>query len=81
MPTAERREFEMTEADLATLLAACKQTPVMFLSGGQPMFDPPQENANRAWCVLGVAMGFDGMTVEPSQKGQRFFTAVPCAEA
>ena len=72
-----RREFEMSADDLSELLAACKSTPVMYLPGGQPMFDSPQENANRAWKNLGQKMGFDGMTVEPSSKGQKFFTAVP----
>ena len=70
------REFEMSEDDLKTILAACKPTPVMFLSGGKPMFDSPQENANRAWKALGEKMGFDHMTVRAvAGKGDRFFTA------
>ncbi len=76
-----RKEFEMTEAQEKTLLEACKPTPAMFLSGGQPMFGTPQENANRAWSALGAELGFDGMTVEPSNKGQRFFTAIPTEQA
>ena len=74
-----RHEFEMTEDDLKALLDACKPTPVMYLSGGTPMFDSPQENANRAWAKLGEKMGFDSTTVRPSDpnKGQRFFTAEP----
>lgn len=71
-----RKEYEMTEEQLAALMDACKPTPAMFLSGGQPMCGTPQENANRAWQSLGADMGFDHMTVEPvSGKGQRFFTA------
>lgn len=71
-------EYEMTQADLDAMLAACKPTPVMFLSGGQSMFDSPQENANRAWKELGSRMGFDHMTVRPiAGKNARFFTAVP----
>ncbi|HLJ97307.1 MAG TPA: hypothetical protein VKU02_29375 [Gemmataceae bacterium] len=71
-----RKEFEMSEDDLKELLKACKPTPVMFLTGGTPMFDSPQENANRAWQMLGDKLGFDYMTVKPvSGKGQRFFTA------
>lgn len=73
-----RTEFEMTEQDLKELLEACKPTPVMFLTGGTPMYDTPQENANRAWAALGKKMGFNSDTVEPAGKGQRFFTAVPC---
>lgn len=71
-----RREYEMTEADLKVLLDACKPTPVMYLSGGMPLYDSPQENANRAWRTLGEKMGFNGMTVRPIKgKGMRFFTA------
>lgn len=70
-------EYEMTQADLDAILAACRPTPVMFLSGGTPMGGSPQENANAAWRALGEHMGFDYMTVRPSSKGDRFFTAVP----
>ncbi len=72
-----RTEYEMTEADLQTILDASKSVPVMFLSGGGSMFGTPQENANRAWGAIGTKMGFDYMTVRPiSGKGQRFFTAI-----
>lgn len=72
------REFEMSEDDLAQILDACKPTPGMFLSGGQPMAGTPQENANRAWRRLGEKLGFDYMTVQPvPSKGQRFFVAEP----
>lgn len=70
----ERREFEMTEADLKGLLEACRSVPMIALQCGEP--PSPQESANRAWCALGDRMGFDGMSVEPSSKGQRFFTAI-----
>lgn len=74
--------FEMTEEDLKALLAACKPTPVMFLSGGVPMSDSPQENANRAWAALGRRLGFEPMSVEPaSGKGQRFFYASPVTQS
>lgn len=74
---ADRREFEMTEDDYNGLIEACKPVPAMYLSGGAPMFGTPQDNANAAWGRLGERMGFDGMSVEPSPKGGRFFTAVP----
>ncbi len=70
-----RKEFEMSEAQLNTLLDACQPTPVMYISGGEPMSRTPQEKANDAWRKLGDEMGFDGMTVEPSGEGDRFFTA------
>lgn len=73
---SERKEFELSEADLAKLLDASKPTPVMFLSGGQSMFATPQENANRTWKEVGDRMGFDHMTVRTVPgKGQRFITA------
>ena len=71
-----RTEYEMTQADLDTLLAACKSVPVMMVGGVAP--SSPQDNANRAWAALGAKMGFDGATVNPSPNGgQRFFTAIP----
>jgi predicted TIM-barrel fold metal-dependent hydrolase len=69
-----RKEFEMTEAQLAAIMDACKPTPCMIIGGVMPR--SPQENANAAWQRLGVELGFKHMTVEPSNgKGERFFTA------
>lgn len=73
---SNRTEYEMTEADLATLLEACKPTPAIMLQCGPP--SSPQENANRAWQFLGHKLGFNYLTVEPAHgKGNRFFTAEP----
>jgi hypothetical protein len=68
-----RKEFEMSEGDMKELLEACRPVPMIMLQCGNP--PSQQENANRAWCRLGDKMGFDGMTVEPTGKGDRFFTA------
>lgn len=65
----------MTEEDLRKILDACKPVPMIMLQCGAP--SSPQENANRAWAELGERMGFDYMTVQPTGKGDRFFTAVP----
>lgn len=70
-----RKEYEITQAQLDAILAACKPTPAMYLSGGMPMTASPQENANRAWAALAEELGFDHMTVRPNGKGDRFFTA------
>ena len=71
-----RTNYEMTEAQLKTLLEACRATPVMMI--GSCVGSSPQENANRAWESLGKEMGFDVMTVQPIPgKGNRFFTAIP----
>ena len=71
-----RKEFELTQEELDNLLDACKPTPCMYLFGGRPMFNTPQENANHAWDVLGKKRGFVGNTVRPvSGKGNKFITA------
>jgi len=71
-----RTEYEMSTEDLSILLNACK--PVVAIKVGNYVPSGPQENANRAWALLGKKMGFDPMTVRPVDgKGQRFFTAVP----
>lgn len=77
---SERKEYELTDAQLAKLLDACKPTPAMWGSGGMPMFNTPQENANDAWRALGKEMGFKWDTCQPVPgKSQRFFTAVSMA--
>lgn len=68
-------KYEMTQADLETLLDACKPTRVMMI--GSYTGSSPQENANRAWEALGKKMGFDYMTVRPDGSDPRFFFATP----
>ena len=68
-----RKEFEMSEEQLNKILAACKPVPYIIVGGIAPR--SPQENANAAWKSLGKEMGFDYLTVKPTQKGNRFFTA------
>lgn len=71
---AERINYEMTEEDLRTILDACKPVRYMVFGGHEPV--SPQENANRAWALLGKKMGFDSMTVQSSGKGNRIFSAI-----
>jgi hypothetical protein len=73
----DRKEYEMTQADLDTILEACKPVVYMVFAGRPPR--SPQENANAAWADLGARMGFDYMTVRPSAKGMPWFTAEPSA--
>lgn len=68
-----RQEFELTLEEFAAILEASKSVQYMVFGGRKPR--SPQENANDAWCALGGARGFDGMSVQPSSKGDRFFTA------
>lgn len=70
-----RVDYEMTEKNLEEILEACKPVPCMLIGDYAP--PSPQENANSAWANLGEKMGFDSETVRPSNKGQRFFKAVP----
>lgn len=66
-------EYEMTKDQLDEILRACK--PVLYIATqcGEP--SSQRENANRAWERLGKEMGFEFMTVLPSKRGDRFFTA------
>jgi len=68
-----RKDYEMTEADLTKIMDASKPVPMIALQCGTPR--SPQENANAAWKELGESMGFDHMTVSPTGKGDRFFSA------
>lgn len=71
---SERKEFQLNDEQYQELLQACRPVPAIALHCGP--ISSPQENANRAWCALGQKLGFDGMTVMPSAKGERFFTAL-----
>jgi len=71
----ERKDFEMTPLQLEKLLDAMKPVPYMVIGGVAPR--SVQENANAAWAALGAELGFEPMSVRPSSKGDRFFTAVP----
>lgn len=70
-----RKDYEMTDDDLAQILEACKPVPAIALQCGP--ISSPQENANRAWKNLGERMGFDYMTVKPNGKGEKHFSAEP----
>lgn len=77
-----RQDYEMSQADLDGMLAsisAARKTSGMFLSGGMPMSDV-QATANAEWAKLGARMGFDPMSVRPTGRGDRFFSAVPTSE-
>jgi len=71
----ERKEYEMSDQQLSDLMAACKPVPYMIV-GGQPPRSQ-QDNANAAWAELGNELGFDHMSVKPTGKGDRFFSAMP----
>lgn len=68
-----RKRYEMTQAQLDAIYAACKPVPYIIVGGHPP--PSPQERANAAWQRLGDELGFDGMTVQPTGEGDRFFTA------
>lgn len=73
-----KKEFELTQGDLDGVIAAiqrARNTPLIALQCGMP--ESPQEAANSAWKALGKEKGFDGMSVEPSKKGDLFVLAYP----
>ncbi len=70
-----RKEYEMTQDQLDTLLKSMQSAPLIMLQCG-PMPNL-QERANAAWKRLGDEMGFDHMSVQPTRQGDRFFTAEP----
>lgn len=73
---AERITYELTDGQLIRLLDASKPVPAMALSGGQPMFGTPRENAEREWQRLGAELGFKWQTARPIPgRDHRFFTA------
>lgn len=75
-----RKEFEMTEADLAKLIEAGRPVAYLVANGIEPL--SPQDRANFAWQELGARLGFDYLTVQPiAGKGQRWFTAVSTTAA
>ena len=67
------KEYEMTQEDLEKILDASKPVPLIMIHLGMPA--TPQERTNDAWRELGGRMGFDYMTVLPTGKGDKFFTA------
>jgi hypothetical protein len=56
-----KQEFRMNDeqfAYMAEQMKTARSQRVMYLSGGVPLFDDPQEIANRAWKHLAAEMGF-----------------------
>lgn len=73
-----KQDFQITQDELNEILEASKPTPVMYLSGGTPMFDSPQENANRVWKKLADKYGFVWDSAELiSNKPPTNFKATP----
>lgn len=70
-----RKEFRMNDAQFDFMMAAMKDARnqrVMYLSGGQPMFDDPQEIANRAWKTLADEMCFVWDSAGPGSDDHSF---------
>lgn len=70
-----RTTYRMTQEQYDKIIEACRPVPYMIVGGMAPR--SPQENANDAWCALGRAMGFDGMSVQPVRGDHLAFTAIP----
>ncbi len=71
-----RTEFRMNDEQWAFMQAQMKEARnqrVMYLSGGKPMFDDPQEIANRAWKKLADDMHFVWDTASAGSDERSFF--------
>lgn len=73
-----RTNWKMTGEDLEALLDSMRPVPLIALQCGMPRSQ--QENANAAWARLGEKMNFDPMTVQPTGRGDCFFSAIALPE-
>jgi len=64
-----KRQYRLSEEELRGIIEASRSTPVMYLSGGVPMYDSPQQNANRAWKVVAQNHGFIWDSAESAGTG------------
>jgi hypothetical protein len=76
----ERKTYKLTPVQYERILRASRSVPAMFLSGGQPMFGTPQENANTVWQGIAQEHNCKWDTIERSPKGEDYFTAIPLGE-
>lgn len=71
----QRREYQMTEEDLAAFRAACTPTPNTVISA---VPKNPAEASKEFWQLLGKRMGFKWWTAQPVRgKSPHYFTAIP----
>jgi hypothetical protein len=70
----DRKDFEMSAAQFAKLMEACKPQMYLVANGTEP---DVRGTILRAWDALGDEMGFVGSTALPIPgKSHHFFTAV-----
>ena len=69
-----RQRYTLTRSQYDALLEVMRPSPAIMLH--IPSSDSQQDRANRAWIALGLELGFDGMTVEPTSE-QLIITAEP----
>ena len=73
-----RKEFTMNDEQFAFMqqqMAIARNQRVIYGTGGIPLFEEPQEIANRARRKLAGEMGFRWDTAGPGKSGPRSFTA------
>ena len=71
-----RTEFRMNDEQweyMKEQMRIARGQRVMYASGGVPLFDDPQEIANRAWKKLGAEMGFAWDTASAGSDDHSFF--------
>ena len=67
-----RKEFYLTDEELEQMKVP-SSVPYMVFGGHEPR--SPREMANDKWRELGRKLGFIWDTVQPSSKGENYFTA------
>jgi len=71
-----RKEFTLSKEDLDHFFAATKSDPVIYGSGGIPLFYTRQEKANWEWQRLGDKYNFKWDSVQPvAGKGKEVISA------
>lgn len=73
-----RKEFRFNDEQWAYMseqMEIAHNQRVMYATGGVPLFDDPQEIANRAWKKLAGQMGFVWDSAGPGSGDDRSFTA------
>ncbi len=72
-----KQEFEMTQAEMDSIIAINKNTEPIMMIGSYVSGMNLQEKINNYWVELGNKYGFKHLTVEGSSKGKLFFLAEP----
>lgn len=73
----KRKQFRISDEDYEAIMKIARTpAPLMYLSGGTPMFRSKQEQANDVWQAMAKRLGFVWDTAHPADTGDpKDFTA------